>query len=167
MPHRAQPFRTCAAQQFEQHGFGLIVAVVSQCKRFAVLQGFFEGRESCRSRRIFKAGSGPAFDRYAVNFQRHRQLRGKPLAMFGPAHAFGVKSMIHMQGAQAALARRRSARQNMQQNARIKPTAQRRNHTPVRQCRKAFFYSADKNIGRHAPMVPERTFCVVADDAVG
>ena len=122
--HAAQPFRPGTTQQFQQHGFGLVVAMVAEQQVFAVAQW----RSQCGIARIagggFHAPAGAGVDLHAQHLARHAQCSTEVFAMRGPGRTVRVQAVIDVQRAQASCARFGQLRQRMQQGAGIRAAAE-------------------------------------------
>ena len=119
--HAGQPMRSRAAQQFQQHRFHLIVAVMRQGQPLAGPQAL---RERCVPR-VPRGGLQPlaaaSFNLHANDFDRHIQRFAKERAMFRPASAVFVQAMVHVQRPQSAPSRLRCVRQRVQQRGGVRP----------------------------------------------
>ena len=73
--HRTEGIRAGAAQQLQQYGFHLIIAVVRQHQSFAFAQ--MRGKRGVTRLACggFKAHAAAGVDAYAKHFARHRQGR--------------------------------------------------------------------------------------------
>ena len=73
--HAAKALRAGAAQQFQQHGFGLVVAMMRERENFPGLQVFGKRREARLARRILDAGAGMAGDVDRDDFNRNANIQ--------------------------------------------------------------------------------------------
>jgi hypothetical protein len=94
--HRAEAFGTGAAQQLEQHGFGLVAAMLGESEEFAVTQGLRKRGMARAPRGIFQPGSGGAIHAHGDDLQRYFQTRGEIAAVPRPSAAVVVQSVIDM-----------------------------------------------------------------------
>ena len=112
--HAAQALRSGAAQQFEQHGFGLVVAMVGEHEPFARSQRGGEGGVARPARGGLQTLAMPdhvhAHDR-AGDAEPVAELRAMPR----PAGAVRLQAVIHVQRTQAAHARLGHGGQRVQQ----------------------------------------------------
>src|SRR5882724_1040542 len=121
--HAAEAFWPGTAQQFEQNGFGLVVAVVRKRQGFATRQVLGEYRAPCLACRVFESRTCSARDIDGNHIERHPQARREVTAMLRPLRAVGVQIVIDVNRAQAAIAYAWDLYECMQQHGRIHAAA--------------------------------------------
>lgn len=113
--HRRHAFRSCATQQAQQHGFRLVVAMMGKGDDFFAPHGELD----CGMSRIARTGFAAAavtIDPHQQRLKRHIGRMANLRAVRRPGLAVGMQLMIHMDGAQAALADFIACGQAMQQD---------------------------------------------------
>ena len=113
--HAAQPLRAGTAQQLEQHGLGLVVAVLGGQQAFVRLQRGGQGGVACVARGGFQAVTAAALNLHRQHVAGDAKFRAEPPAVRGPRRAVGMQAVVDVQCAQSARARRRQLCQRVQQ----------------------------------------------------
>ena len=120
--HGARAAHTCAAQQLQQQGFGLVVGMVRQRYEIACLPG------KCRMAQLARCRLDAVFaQRCNINvfdMQRNGVLRAKSGAEIRPRIGIGTDAMMNMQCGESPEKTRRKPAQQVQQHDGINPAAQ-------------------------------------------
>jgi hypothetical protein len=112
------------AQQLQQQGLGLVIAMVGGKQHLPLTQCLPEGQVAGMTRRRLQALHALPFDLHPVQRKRHGEAFAKCTALFRPFGGMRGKTVVDMQGGNLCAQLAAQTSHEMQQHGGIEPAAE-------------------------------------------